>query len=287
MKLYARAKINLSLDVTGIREDGYHLVKMVMQNVDVYDILTLERTEASGISITTDAPHIPTDQRNLIWKAAAQVLERYPMKCGLKVHLQKRIPSAAGLAGGSADAAAVIRGMNELFALGMTMDEMCRIGVRIGADVPYCILGGTALAEGIGEVLTVLPAMPDCRIILAKPDLDVSTKGVYTRLDACGDYEHPEVDAQIAGLREGSLDRIVRTMGNVLERVTIPEHPEVQNIKNFLTQQGADGAMMSGSGPTVFGIFREAAAAKQAFAELQKSGLAKELFLTRPCEGWE
>ena len=282
MELKARAKINLSLDVVGRRPDGYHLVRMVMQTVDVCDTLVLQKKDFAGISLACDAPGVPADSRNLAWKAAELLMQEFGVRDGVSILLKKRIPSAAGLAGGSADAACVLKGVNELFGFGLTEEELCRRAVKLGADVPYCIMGGTALSEGIGEVLTKLPPVPDCRILLAKPEDSVPTGQVYHDLDLLESYPHPDVDGQIRAIREGDLDGIVRTMGNVLELVTIPHHPAVAELIQIMERNGAEGARMSGSGPTVFGIFRREEDARMAYEELEKSGLAKDVFLTRP-----
>ncbi|MDO4621820.1 MAG: 4-(cytidine 5'-diphospho)-2-C-methyl-D-erythritol kinase [Eubacteriales bacterium] len=282
MEIKARAKINLSLDVIGRREDGYHLLRMVMQNVDVYDTLTMERVEEEGIQLTADVEGIPLDSGNLIWKAADLLMKEFQLPGGVRIHLQKRIPAAAGLAGGSADAAAVFHGMNALFELGLSEKELRERGVTLGADIPYCIMGGTALSEGIGEVLTPLPKMPDCWILLAKPDIDVSTKYVYEHLDAAVEYHHPEVDRQVQAIRNGDLKEITACLENVLETVTVSNHPIVTRIEERMLELGALGSRMSGSGPTVFGIFDNEETAQKAYKEILDSHLAKDVFLTVP-----
>ncbi|MGN0363817.1 MAG: 4-(cytidine 5'-diphospho)-2-C-methyl-D-erythritol kinase [Bilifractor sp.] len=283
MKVTARAKINLSLDVTGRRPDGYHLVRMVMQTVDVCDTLILEKKETEGIELYCDTPEIPTDSRNLAWKAADLLMREFHIAEGIRITLQKRIPSAAGLAGGSADAAAVLRGMNRLFALGLSGEALCSRAVHLGADVPYCVMGGTVLSEGIGEVLTKLPPLPDCYIVLAKPEDAVSTKQVYTDLDRLPAFHHPDVDGQVQAIRAGDLKGAVLRMENVLELVTVPEHPATAALLQIIRESGAAGARMSGSGPSVFGIFFKEEDARRAYSELEKCPLAKDIFLTRPC----
>ncbi|MCC6094658.1 MAG: 4-(cytidine 5'-diphospho)-2-C-methyl-D-erythritol kinase [Eubacterium sp.] len=283
MKVIARAKINLSLDVTGRRPDGYHLVRMVMQTVDVCDTLILEKKDTEGIELQCDAPGIPTDCGNLAWKAADLLMREFHLGSGVRIRLQKRIPSAAGLAGGSADAAAVLRGMNRLFALGLSEEGLCSRAVQLGADVPYCVMGGTALSEGIGEVLTKLPPLPDCYIVLAKPEDAVSTKQVYTDLDHLPAFHHPDVYGQVQAIRAGDLEGVVSRMENVLELVTVPDHPATASLIQMMKDCGAAGSMMSGSGPTVFGIFFREKDAGKAYSELEKSPLAKDVFLTRPC----
>ncbi len=255
--LQAPAKINLGLDVTGKRPNGYHDLRMIMQTVKLHDEVYLKRTKASGIRMETNLRYIPSDQNNLVWKAAQLLLEEFPQEDGVFIKLTKRIPVAAGLAGGSSDAAAVLMGVNRLFDLGLSRQELMDRGVKIGADVPYCIMGGTALAEGIGEELTPLPAPPTCKVVLAKPPIHVSTKEVYGALHLDDSTVHPPIDTQIEALRAGDLTALCRNMGNVLEDVTIPGHPEVAALKEAMLQGGADGAMMSGSGPTVFGLFAD------------------------------
>lgn len=277
----AYAKINLGLDVIQKLPNGYHQVKMIMQAIDLWDELTLEKAE-SGIVLTTDAEGLPTDGSNLICRAAGLMLDAFSLKEGLKIHLRKRIPMAAGMAGGSADGAAAIAGINRLFRLGLPVSELMRISVAVGADVPFCILGGTALAEGIGEELTSLPPLPPCHIVVAMPDLEVSTKFVYEHLDARGLTEHPDIDGMVTAVREGSLPGMIRRMQNVLESVTIPAYPVIAAIKDKMLSLGAAGSLMSGSGPAVFGIFTEDDTAKEAFRQLKAYSPAKQVFLTAP-----
>ena len=277
----AYAKINLGLDVIRKLPNGYHQVKMIMQAIDLWDELTLEKT-ADGIVLTTDAGELPTDENNLIYKAAKLMRDTYSLREGVKIHLQKNIPIAAGMAGGSTDAAAAMMGMNRLFDLRIPHTELMRISVEIGADVPFCILGGTALAEGIGEQLTPLPPVPPCHILVAKPDISVSTKYVYEHLDSAGIQHHPDINGMITAIREGSLQGVLDRMENVLESVTVPAYPIIESIKRKMLELGAAASLMSGSGPTVFGIFTEDAAAEYAFRQLNTEGLAKQIFLTSP-----
>lgn len=281
-KMKAYAKINLGLDVVGRLENGYHEVKMVMQTVGIYDELSFTKVE-SGITVTTDSGELPTDENNLIYKAAKLMIETYGIQEGVRIHLQKNIPIAAGMAGGSTDAAATMKGINRLFDLGCTLKELMELGVKIGADVPYCILGGTALAEGIGEKLTALPEAPECYLLVAKPDISVSTKYVYEHLDAEGVAEHPDIDGMVKAIEEGSLQGILNRMGNVLENVTVKAHPVIDTIKERMKELGAVGSMMSGSGPTVFGIFLEEAKAQEAYEQIKKEQLAKQIFVTEFC----
>lgn len=277
----AYAKINLGLDVIKKLPNGYHQVRMIMQAIDLWDELTLEKTE-DGIVLTTDEGTLPTDENNLIYKAAKLMRDTYSLGEGVKIHLQKNIPIAAGMAGGSADAGAAMTGMNRLFSLGIPEAELMRLSVAIGADVPFCILGGTALAEGIGEQLTPLPPIPPCHVLVAKPDISVSTKYVYEHLDSAGIQHHPDIDGSLAAIREGSLQGVLNHMGNVLESVTISAYPVIEAIKEKMLELGAAASLMSGSGPTVFGIFTEKSAAEYAFRQMRAEGTAKQIFLTVP-----
>lgn len=279
--LKAYAKINLGLDVVRRLPNGYHEVKMVMQNVGIYDELTLTRL-SSGIRVTTDSEELPTDENNLIYKAAKLMFTEYNIEEGVRIHLTKNIPIAAGMAGGSTDAAATMKGINELFGLNIPLVRLMELGVRIGADVPYCILGGTALAEGIGEELTCLDDMPPCHILVAKPDINVSTKFVYEHLDAEGVSHHPDIDGMVNAIARGDLQGILDRMENVLETVTIPAHPIISTIKEKMLSLGAVNSLMSGSGPTVFGIFTDTTKASEAFEQMKETGLAKQVFLTTP-----
>lgn len=280
----AYAKINLGLDVLGRLENGYHEVKMVMQTVGIYDVLTLEKLP-SGIVVTTNHGELPTDENNLIYKSAKLMIEKYRLQEGVQIHLEKNIPIAAGMAGGSTDAAGTFIGMNELFGLGASEEELRGLGVLVGADVPYCIMGGTALAEGIGERLSRLPAPPDCFLLVAKPDINVSTKYVYEHLDAEGVEKHPDIDGMIEALKQGSLEGVITRLGNVLENVTVKKYPVIEEIKQCMLEEGAEGSLMSGSGPTVFGLFQEKETAEAARKVLEEKALAKQLFVTEFCQG--
>lgn len=282
MKLRALAKINLGLDVVRKREDGYHEVRMVMQTINMYDLLELSITEEAGIRIQTNLYYLPCDENNLVYKAAKLLMDEFDVKRGLEVKLDKFIPVAAGMAGGSSDAAATMVGVNRLFNLGLSMEELMERGVKIGADVPYCIMRGTALAEGIGEVLSPLPPMPQCYILIGKPPVSVSTKFVYGNLKANELEHHPDIDGLIHEMEQGNISGMCAKMENVLETVTIPAYPVIQEIKDLMMANGAKGAMMSGSGPTVFGIFESKEAGLKAKEELSKSGLARQIFLTTP-----
>lgn len=275
----AMAKVNLGLDVLRRRENGYHDVKMVMQTVNLYDTLTLSKID-EGIVITTNTGELPLNEDNLIYKAAKLLLEYVDKKAGVSIHLDKQIPIAAGMAGGSTDAASTLLGINELYNLDLTKEELAEVGVKIGADVPYCIYGGTYLSEGIGEVLTKLPDAPDCYVVIAKPGIGVSTKYVYENLHIETVEKHPDIDGMIDAIKTGSLDGVAEKMENVLEIVTIKRYPEIETMKKCLLENGAENALMSGSGPTVFGIFKEEKIAKQALSKLQKTGLVKNGFVT-------
>ena len=278
----AYAKINLGLDVTGKRADGYHLVRMIMQNVDIYDTLTFEENESGEIVLLANSPKIPTDEHNLIVKVAKQLQEKFNITKGAKITLEKRIPVAAGMAGGSTDGAAAYLALNELWSLGLTKSELCALAVEKGADIPYCIVGGTALAEGIGEELSEVSDLPDCIILIAKPDIDVSTGWVYTELDSREIENHPDIDAIKAAIETGDIKKMCDLIGNVLEPVTAGKYEEIGKIEKIMEENGAIKAFMTGSGPTVFGIFEDKKKAEAAYVAVKESALAPELFLSRP-----
>ncbi len=270
LRIKAQAKINLGLDVLAKRPDGYHELRMIMQSVSLHDEIYLTAESEPGIRLWTDAPGLPADERNLAYRAAALLMEEFKIGRGLRIDLYKKIPIAAGLAGGSTDAAAVLKGVSRMFDLGLSEEELQKRGVRLGADIPYCIMMGTALAEGIGEKLSRLPAAPRCHVLLVKPPVDVSTGFVYGNLKADRLKEHPDIDRQIAAIRSGDLKKMADLMGNVLETVTIPAHPVIQELKDEMRRLGAAGAMMSGSGPTVFGLFGDEARAKEAYGRMKR-----------------
>ena len=280
ISLKALAKINLGLDVVRRREDGYHEVRMIMQTIHLYDRLDIKRTKESGIQIQTNLSFLPVNENNLIYKAAKLLMDEFSITDGVSVKLDKRIPVAAGMAGGSTDAAAMLFGMNRLFSLGLTKRQLMERGVQIGADVPYCIMRGTALAEGIGEELSQLPPMVKCPVLIAKPSISVSTKFVYQNLKLDDTTVHPDIDLLIEDIRAKSLYDIAAHMGNVLETVTIPNYPVIDEIKKHMLSHGAVGAMMSGSGPTVFGLFDDEATAKKAYKAMRSSHLARQVYLT-------
>lgn len=285
LSLKAYGKINLGLDVLRRREDGYHDVRMIMQTVGIFDRVDLIWKEEPGIQVETNLYYLPTNENNLVYKAAKLLMDEFQVQEGLLIRLRKFIPVAAGMAGGSSDAAAVLFGVNKMFRLGLTTEELMQRGVKIGADVPYCILRGTALSEGIGEVLTSLPPVPQCQVLVAKPGINVSTKFVYENLHAndLRPEQHPDIDGMIRAIKAQDLQGIADKLGNVLETVTGKEYPVIQEIKDKMVEFGAIGSLMSGSGPTVFGLFTNPKAAQQAYEELrygESSGLAKQVYLT-------
>jgi len=283
ISIKAYAKINIGLDVLRRRSDGYHDVCMIMQSVGLHDDLTISVSEKEGIHLKSNLVYLPNDKRNLVYKAAALFMEANSLDCGLEINLNKRIPVSAGLAGGSSDAAATLKGLNRLFKSGMTDAQLMQLGVKCGADVPYCIMLGTALSEGIGEKLTALPPMPDCFILLVKPDISVSTKHVYESLRLNDETIHPDINAMKEALKASDLEALCAKMANLLESVTIPMHPVIADIKRDMMKQGAMASLMSGSGPTVFGIFRSKDLADKAYAYFKANYRhAKQVFLTKP-----
>lgn len=281
-QMKAHAKINLGLDVVGKLPNGYHEVRVVMQTVGIYDELTFSRTEC-GIMVTTDSEELPIEEDNLIYKAANLMKDKYDIREGIHIHLQKNIPIAAGMAGGSADAAAAMKGISRMFGLDTSLLELMELGASIGADVPYCVIGGTALAEGIGEKLTPLEPAPECFVLVAKPDINVSTRYVYERLNVAAIEKHPDIDGMVAAIGKGSLQGILDRMENVLESVTVQEYPVVDALKQRMKELGAVNSLMSGSGPTVFGIFLEKRLAEAALDRLAQEQLAKQIFVTTFC----
>ena len=280
ISLKALAKINLGLDVLGKREDGYHEVRMVMQTIHLYDRVEIKKTRSPHIHVETNLYYLPVNEDNLVYRAAKLMKDEFQIKEGVRIVLQKFIPVAAGLAGGSSDAAAVLVGMNRIFNLGLKQNKLMELGLKIGADVPFCIMRGTALAEGIGEKLSSLPPMVKCPVLIAKPAVSVSTKFVYQNLKLNEQTPHPDIDALITDIRNSDLDNICADMGNVLETVTIPNYPVIAQIKEQMLKSGAKASMMSGSGPTVFGLFGDEETARRARAEMKASGLAKQVYLT-------
>lgn len=283
ISINAYAKINIGLDVLRKREDGYHDVCMIMQSVELHDTLHIKKSNRPGISINSNSIYVPNDKRNLVYKAAALFLEANSINSGLHITLDKRIPVSAGLAGGSTDAAATLKGLNSLFGCDISDADLMKLGVKIGADVPYCIMLGTALSEGIGEKLTALPPMPDCDILLVKPNVSVSTKFVYESLRLNDKLSHPDIPAMKEALSAGDLETMAGKMDNLLQSVTIGLYPVIDEIKKHMKNLGAIVSLMSGSGPTVFGIFRDRVTAENAADYFRnKAEYAKDVFLTKP-----
>ena len=280
MSLRAMGKINLGLDVLKKREDGYHEVRMIMQSVRVHDTIQLNKKRETGISIKTNRPYLPTDESNLVYKAAKLLMDEFGIEGGIDIDLIKYIPVAAGMAGGSSDAAAVLYGMNRMYGLNLNEEQLMKRGVTIGADIPFCIMRGTVLSEGIGEILTPLKGMPECKIVIAKPPISVSTKQVYEAFDSADDIEHPDIDGMIEALNEGNLKKLTDKMSNVLELVTGRDYPVIGRIEEYMKNHGALGAIMSGSGPTVFGIYDDEDAAKATYEGLREGHLAKQIYIT-------
>lgn len=283
--LKAYGKINLGLDVLRRREDGYHEVRMIMQTVGIFDRIDLIWKATPGIQVETNLHYLPTNENNLVYKAARLLMNEFNIKEGLTIRLRKFIPVAAGMAGGSSDAAAVLFGVNKMFRLGLSTEDLMVRGVKIGADVPYCILRGTALSEGIGEILTPLPPVPQCQVLIAKPPISVSTKFVYENLHAndLKPEQHPDIDAIINAIHAGDIYGIADNLGNVLETVTEKKYPVIRQIKDTMLEYGAIGSLMSGSGPTVFGLFTNPKAAQKAYEALRYcdgDNLAKQVYLT-------
>ena len=259
---------------------------MIMQTVNLYDKITMERNDTGEIRTETNLSYVPDGEGNLAYRAAKLLADEFGITDGVTIKIKKCIPVAAGMAGGSTDAAAVMVGMNRLFSLGLSRKALMTRGVKLGADVPYCIMRGTALSEGIGEILTELPPPPQCHLVLAKPQVSVSTKAVYGKLRAneLTADQHPDIDGMREAIKQGDLDGVIARLGNVLETVTIPDHPEIGTIKNIMMECGADGALMSGSGPTVFGIFKEEENAKRAYETLKKAEggrLTRQVYLSK------
>lgn len=280
ISLKALAKINLGLDVVRRRDDGYHEVRMIMQTINLFDRLEIKKIKEPAIKIHTNLFFLPVNENNLVYKAAKLLIDEFGIQEGVSVGLTKKIPVAAGMAGGSTDAAAMLFGMNRLFGLGLSKKQLMERGVKIGADVPYCIMRGTALAEGIGDKLSPLPVMVKCPVLIAKPQISVSTKFVYQNLKLDDKTVHPDIDRLIEDIRNKDLKAVSDHMGNVLESVTIPNYPVISQIKEQMMDSGAVGSMMSGSGPTVFGLFDDSRTAQLAFGKIKRSGLAKQVYLT-------
>ncbi|MGM1050362.1 4-diphosphocytidyl-2-C-methyl-D-erythritol kinase [Paenibacillus uliginis N3/975] len=281
MKIYekAPAKINLMLDVLHKRPDGFHEVEMVMTMIDLADRLEMSEQPRDTIIITSQAGYIPLDEKNLAFQAAKLIKERYDVRKGVHIHLDKKIPVAAGLAGGSSDAAATLRGLNRLWDLNIPQEELLSLGAELGSDVPFCVTGGSALATGRGEVLTPVLNPPQCWVVVAKPPINVSTAEVYGRLRSDNIQQHPSAKDMVSALESGNFQEMCRSLGNVLEEVTLKMHPEVQQLKEAMLKLGADGALMSGSGPTVFGLVSKESKVARIYNGLR--GFCKEVYAVR------
>ncbi|BCS81013.1 4-(cytidine 5'-diphospho)-2-C-methyl-D-erythritol kinase [Anaerocellum diazotrophicum] len=283
MKLKAYAKINLALDVLSKREDGYHEIRTIMQTVDLYDIINIEKIEEDSIIVTTSSENIPTDNKNHAYIAASLVKERFNIKQGVKIHIEKNIPVSAGLAGGSTDAAAVLKGLNKIFELNLSEQQLMEIGREIGADVPFCLVGGTALCEGIGEKVIKLKSAPQMNILIAKPEVYVSTQAVYEALDLSKIKKRANIEAMISAIEEGNIKEIAKNLCNILEVVTVNQYPVINKVKDIMRNNNALGTVMTGSGPAVFGIFGNKYDALKAAERLKV--FIKEIILTTTCEG--
>ena len=280
MQLRAMAKINLGLDVVRKREDGYHEVRMIMQTIRMFDRVTVYRIPEPEIRISSNLHFLPVNENNIAYKAARMMLESQPVRGGVSISLQKRIPVAAGMAGGSADAAAVLYAMNRIFYMGYTLEELMDFGLRLGADVPYCLMRGTALAEGIGEERTSLPAGPPCYVVIAKPAISVSTRFVYENLRLDETTRHPDIYGLADAICRQDLYGMLPYMGNVLESVTIPAYPIIGEIKERFMENGALISLMSGSGPTVFALFDNYEMALRAKEALLEWGQVPLVYVT-------
>ncbi len=255
------AKINLTLDVTKKRKDGYHDIVTIMQTIGLFDVVTIEKTRRNGITLSTNLSFLPTDERNIAYRAAKLFFERALVLCDIKIHLEKSIPVGAGLAGGSSNAAAVLVGLNRMFGSPLTQKQLSGIGAELGADVPFCMQCGTALCKGIGDIVTPLADAPLMHLLVVKPKLSISTRDIYKILDTTEVPSHPDTNAMLDAITSGSVKSIAKNLANVLENVTEPRYPVIKGIKQTMKNQGALGCMMSGSGSAVYGIFTTAAAA--------------------------
>lgn len=285
IRLRAHAKVNLGLDVLRRREDGYHDVKMVMQNIDLFDKICIKKNSGKGITMRTNLSFLPTDGSNLAYKAAKLLMDEFGLDGALYIDLYKFIPVAAGMAGGSSDAAAVLYGINKLFELDLSLEELMKRGVKLGADIPYCLMGGTVLAEGIGEKLTKLKPFPDCYFVVAKPPFSVSTRFVYENLVLDSNTKHPDIDGILASIEQGDIYGVADRLENVLESVTAKEYPDIEEVKKIMKESGALNSLMSGSGPTVFGLFDDRAKAEACNMALRQDTRVKTCYVVRNCVG--
>lgn len=282
INIKAYAKINLALDVIGKRDDGYHELNMIMQSIRLHDKIYIRKNNNREIKLKSNLPYIPVNHKNIVYKAVDLFRKTYNIKQGVFVNIYKQIPVSAGLAGGSTDAAATIKGLNKLFNTGLSLEEMMELGGKLGADVPFCMMMGTVLSQGIGDILTPLDKMPDCYILLVKPSFSVSTKKVYENFKLDHTISHPDISASIKAIKNNDLPELSSHMANVLESVTIKKYPSINQIKKLMLDNGAFVALMSGSGPTVFGLFEDKGVAKKAYDSIKKAKFRKRIFLTKP-----
>lgn len=278
MQVKAYAKINISLDVIGKRNDGYHILEMIMQNIDLYDLITVDKV-TSGINIVCNRNYVPVDERNLAFKAAKLFIDSYNINVGVNINIRKNIPVSAGLAGGSTDAAGVLRCMRSIFIPSLSDNDLKDLGVKIGADIPFCIVGGTALCEGIGEIVTPLKPFKDYILVLVKPSFGVSTKEVYTSFDLTKVYKHPDTEKLIKAMDEGNISVVADNMKNVLENVTVKKHQRLREIKKDILSMDALGVLMSGSGPSIFGFFEDMLKAQSCYDRMKTK--YNEVYITR------
>ena len=281
IELKAYGKINLGLDVIRKRPDGYHDLDMIMQMVDVYDDIVITKNKTGKIEVKTDTAVLSNGKDNLAYMAAKMLMDEFKIKDGVNIYINKRIPIAGGMAGGSSDCATTLMGINQLFELGLSKEELMERGVKLGADVPYCVLGGTAIARGIGEVLTPLPAPDDCHVIIAKPPVSVSTAYVYGHIKPLKITKRPDIEAMAQSIKDGDLKKMASLIYNVMEDVTVGEYPIISEIKQVMLDNGALNSIMSGSGPTVFGLFDDKEKAQQCVKTLEEKGLTQQLYLTK------
>lgn len=281
LQLKAYGKINLGLDVIRKRPDGYHDLDMIMQMVDVYDDVIIEKKAGEEIVVKADAAVLSNGKDNLAYMAAKMLFDEFVIKSGVEITIHKRIPIAGGMAGGSSDCATTLIGINEMFNLGLSKQQLMERGVKLGADVPYCVLGGTAIARGIGEVLTPLPTPPQCHVIIAKPPISVSTAYVYGHIRPDEITKRPDIEQMTLAIKEQDLNKLSDLLYNVMEEVTVSEYPVIEKLKSIMLENGALNSIMSGSGPTVFGLFDDRKKAQAAMKALDSKELTEQLYLTK------
>lgn len=281
LQLKAYGKINLGLDVIRKRPDGYHDLDMIMQMVDVYDDVIIEKKAGEEIVVKADAAVLSNGKDNLAYMAAKMLFDEFGIKSGVEITIHKRIPIAGGMAGGSSDCATTLIGINEMFNLGLSKQQLMERGVKLGADVPYCVLGGTAIARGIGEVLTPLPTPPQCHVIIAKPPISVSTAYVYGHIRPDEITKRPDIEQMTLAIKEQDLNKLSDLLYNVMEEVTVSEYLVIEKLKSIMLENGALNSIMSGSGPTVFGLFDDREKAQAAMKALDSKELTEQLYLTK------